>query len=65
MIKLPLGMHLCVFRYLLEISGRACNVICGLVFTLHVNWSCGDVFIIMTEQEMIGKWMALEVLRPT
>lgn len=34
-VRLPL--------FVLEISGRVCNVICGLVFTLHDNWSCGDV----------------------
>ena len=34
----------CLPLFVLEISGRVCNVICGLVFTLHVNWSCGDVY---------------------
>ena len=34
----------CLPLFVLEISGRVCNVICGLVFTLHANWSCGDVY---------------------
>ena len=35
---------MCLPLFVLEISGRVCNVICGLVFTLHDNWSCGDVY---------------------